>query len=105
MAASNLRLPVDAFCTSWSDEGLLENVLSHAIKFLIKDGLIDCFLNSIILNNRLNKICRDLDGSGIEKNFLRYLAVWNYFNDRDYWIENDQEMYVSHLSLLKLFSP
>ena len=69
-------------------------MLSHAVKYLIKDGLVDCFLNSIILNNRLNKVCRHLDGLCVEKNFLRYLAVWNYINERDYWIDEDNRMYV-----------
>lgn len=93
-AAATLRDPVEAFCTKWRETGIVETMLAGLVKFLISDGPIDCVLNSIVLNNRLNKVCRDLDALGVERDLLRHLAVWNYINERDYWQEDDKVMYV-----------
>ncbi|KAI4500411.1 hypothetical protein M0802_004373 [Mischocyttarus mexicanus] len=52
----------------------MPGIIKYTIKYLFNDGLFGYFLNSIILNNRLVKICRELDALGFDSN------VFNNFN-------------------------
>ncbi|KAL2713506.1 vesicular glutamate transporter 1 [Vespula squamosa] len=46
----------------------MEEIIKYTIKCLLNDGLLGCFVNSIVLNNRLIKICRELDALGFDSN-------------------------------------
>lgn len=69
------------------DIDTMEEMMRHTVKRMIKDDLIS-FLDSVILHQRLNKVCRELDALGIEDN-LRNLNVWNFINERDYLLDRN----------------
>ncbi|KAL2749627.1 protein 175-like [Vespula maculifrons] len=46
----------------------MEEIIKYTTKCLLNDGLLGCFVNSIVLNNRLIKICRELDALGFDSN-------------------------------------
>ncbi|KAF7381977.1 hypothetical protein HZH66_013409 [Vespula vulgaris] len=48
----------------------MEEIIKYTTKCLLNDGLLGCFVNSIVLNNRLIKICRELDALGFDSNVL-----------------------------------
>ncbi|XP_025263664.1 uncharacterized protein LOC112637668 [Camponotus floridanus] len=64
------------------DIGTMEKAIKSAVKRVVKDDLIPCFLDSLTPYYRLNKICRELDALGIENNILRSLNVWNSVNEK-----------------------
>lgn len=64
------------------DIGTMEKAIKSAVKRVVKDDLIPCFLDSLTLYYRLNKICRELDALRIEDNILRSLNVWNFVNEK-----------------------
>ena len=66
------------------DISTMEEIMKNTIKRMIKDDLITCFLDSVILHHRLKKVCRELDTLGIEDNILKNLNVWNLINEQDY---------------------
>ncbi|XP_014483196.1 PREDICTED: uncharacterized protein LOC106748829 [Dinoponera quadriceps] len=83
---------VDTLAT-W--KGLLNKIAEYDVETMgeaigsimncaLKDDLITCFLDSVILHHRLSKICRELDALGIEDNILRSLNVWNFASERNY---------------------
>jgi len=76
------------------DIGMMEKIMRNTIKRIIKDDLVICFLDSIILHHRLNKVCRELDALGIKANILQNLNVWNFVNERDYLLDHSCFMYV-----------
>lgn len=65
------------------DIGTMEEKMRNIIKHIIKDDLLTCFLDSVILHHRLNKVCRELDVLGIEDNILKSLNMWNFVNEQD----------------------
>lgn len=71
---SGLQEPFDPIShgTEHQDIGFFERVLKLTVKYLIKEGVIACFLNAVVLNNRLNGICRELETLGMNGNFLKY---------------------------------
>ncbi|XP_039301692.1 uncharacterized protein LOC120356897 [Solenopsis invicta] len=76
------------------DVGTMEEIMRNTVKHMIKDDLITCFLDSVILHNRLNKISRELDALGIENNVLRGLNVRDFVNERDYLPDRNFVTYV-----------
>jgi len=70
--------------------------LIKTVKRIMTDELATCFLDSILLHRRLDKICHELDTLGLEDDILRNL---------DYWMKScDHFMYAStyfftHLSI------
>lgn len=91
-ACATLCEPVSTMLNHRGNEegSLVNSTLGQAIRYLMKDGLIASIVNSIVMNNRLNKICRDLDTIGIEKNFLKHINVWNFINEKEYWVDYSQ---------------
>ncbi|XP_024936676.1 uncharacterized protein LOC112493781 isoform X2 [Cephus cinctus] len=81
--------PLDALCEKYKDVDVLEEATKHFLNYGIKDGLITSFVNSIVLNNRLNRVCRELDSLHIEKNLLSYANVWNFITEKNYWVDTD----------------
>ncbi|XP_063982736.1 uncharacterized protein LOC135165402 [Diachasmimorpha longicaudata] len=61
----------------------IDRLLSYAFKHLIQDGLITSFLNAILLNNRLNRVCRDLDSMNVDKYFLKFRIFPELLNRTD----------------------
>lgn len=66
------------------DIGTMEKTIKSAVKRVVKDDLVTCFLDSITLYYRLNKICLELDALGIEDNILGSLNIWNFVNEKRY---------------------
>lgn len=50
------------------DVDRMEEIVKYAIDRFLNDGLLGCFVNSIVLNDRLIKICRELDAMGFDSN-------------------------------------
>lgn len=50
------------------------------------DQLVDFFGHSLLTNSRLEKISNDLDKMGIERNWLGYVNVLNFINEKDFWV-------------------
>ncbi|KAK0078914.1 hypothetical protein PV326_009062 [Microctonus aethiopoides] len=69
------------------------DIIGSALKYIFKDVIIPCILNTIVINNRLNKISRDLDEMGMEKNFLQYVNVNNYIYANKYNLTNKNRNY------------
>lgn len=78
------------------DVGMMEGAIRNIVNCTLKDDLITCFLDSIVLHHRLSKICRELDALGIEDNILRSLNVWNFVNERKYWASREFFTCVNH---------
>ncbi|KYQ50599.1 hypothetical protein ALC60_10307 [Trachymyrmex zeteki] len=70
------------------DISTMEEIMKNTIKRMIKDDLITCFLDSVILYHRLKKVCRELDTLGIEDNILKNFNLWNFVNEQDYLDRN-----------------
>lgn len=85
--------PINAICpgSGRQDAGIFERVLRQAIKYFIKEGLISCFLNSIVLNNRLNRIYRELDDLGVNNNFLKTYLPWNFHDNNNLSVEKNNQ--------------
>lgn len=75
------------------DISTMEEIMKNTIKRMIKDDLITCFLDSVILYHRLKKVCRELDTLGIEDNILKNFNLWNFVNEQDY-LDRNYFMYV-----------
>lgn len=76
------------------DIGMMVEMMRNIMKRIIKDDLITCFLDSIVLHHRLNKVCRELDALGIEENILTSSNAWNFVNERDYLLDYNCFTYV-----------
>lgn len=76
------------------DIDTMNEAIKSAVGCMTRSDLVTCFLDSIVLHRRLNKICRELDALGIEDNILRSLNVWNFVNERDYWASRSSFAYV-----------
>ncbi|KAK2581884.1 hypothetical protein KPH14_002345 [Odynerus spinipes] len=48
----------------------MEESIKYTLKYLLNDELLGCFVNSIVLNKRLDRICRELDSLGFQRNVL-----------------------------------
>jgi len=84
----NLKRFIDAII-AWSNPlgGIIEHDKNDTMegarenmKCVMRDDLIICFLNSVILYYRLDKICRDLDSLKIENDISRIFNVWSIVN-------------------------
>ncbi|KAF7993892.1 hypothetical protein HCN44_011161 [Aphidius gifuensis] len=85
--------PINAICpgSGRQDAGIFERVLRQAIKYFIKEGLISCFLNSIVLNNRLNRIHRELDDLSVNNNFLKTYLPWNFHDSNNLSVDKNNQ--------------
>ncbi|XP_024888292.1 uncharacterized protein LOC112465122 [Temnothorax curvispinosus] len=79
------------------DVGTMGEMMRNIIKRMINDNLITCFLDSVIVHHRLNKVCCELDTLGIEDNILRSFNVWNFVNERDFLLDCNCFTYVTLL--------
>ncbi|XP_011702193.1 PREDICTED: uncharacterized protein LOC105458522 isoform X2 [Wasmannia auropunctata] len=70
------------------DINMIEEIMRNIVKRMIKDDLINCFLDSVILHQRLSKVCHELDALGINDNILRNLNVWEFVNEQGYLDHN-----------------
>ncbi|XP_057322994.1 uncharacterized protein LOC130666183 [Microplitis mediator] len=64
--------------------GVVQNCLKQVFYYFVNNGLVNCVINTLVLSNRLNKVCRDLDTLG-EKNILRYANAVSYVTEKNYW--------------------
>ncbi|XP_012539783.2 uncharacterized protein LOC105838629 [Monomorium pharaonis] len=71
------------------DIDTVEEMMKNIIKRMIKDDLITCFLDSVILHHRLTKVCHKLDAMNIEDNILKSLNTWIFVNKRDYLLNQN----------------
>ncbi|XP_018395738.1 PREDICTED: uncharacterized protein LOC108774193 [Cyphomyrmex costatus] len=70
------------------DISTVEEIMKNTIKRIIKDDLIVCFLDTVILHHRLKKVCEELNMLGIKNNILKNLNVWKFVNEQDYLNRN-----------------
>ncbi|XP_043252502.1 uncharacterized protein LOC122397414 [Colletes gigas] len=79
---------LDTFCAKNADAR--EEMIKHAIEYLVKDGLVTHFVDPDGLNNRVNRIvCREFDSSTPEQNVLKSMSVWAFINEKNYWLCQD----------------
>ncbi|XP_076634496.1 uncharacterized protein LOC143348307 [Colletes latitarsis] len=79
---------LDTFCAKNTDAR--EEMIKHAIEYLVKDGLVTHFVDPDGLNNRVNRIvCREFDSSTPEQNVLKSMSVWGFINEKNYWLCQD----------------
>nr|XP_011311285.1 PREDICTED: uncharacterized protein LOC105271430 [Fopius arisanus] len=71
------------------DTGLLEQLMRYSFKYLIKDGLITGFINAILLDNRLKRVCRDLDSLSVDKHFFKFLQLPGIISSSDETLSNE----------------
>ncbi|KAH0539347.1 hypothetical protein KQX54_004207 [Cotesia glomerata] len=64
--------------------GVVQSYLKQASSYLVNSRVVNFLTNTLVLSNRLDKVCRDLDSLG-EKNLLRYANAWNFVNEKSYW--------------------
>lgn len=67
--------------------GVVQNCLKQVFYYFVNNGLVNCVINTLVLSNRLNKVCRDLDNLG-ERNILRYANAVSYVTEKNYWLSN-----------------
>ncbi|XP_029177025.1 uncharacterized protein LOC114945102 [Nylanderia fulva] len=65
------------------DIGTMERAIRSTVKRVARNDLVSCFLDSIILYYRLNKICRELDALGIDDDILRRKKLYRASLDRN----------------------
>ncbi|XP_076670788.1 uncharacterized protein LOC143370056 [Andrena cerasifolii] len=78
---------MDAFCAKGTD--VTEQIIKYAIENLVKDGLVTHFVDSVLLNNRVNRVCQEIDSLGMEQAVLRNMNVWRFINEKDYWLSQN----------------
>ncbi|XP_068990313.1 uncharacterized protein [Neodiprion pinetum] len=68
---------------------------------LTMDHLVDFLSHPLLTNSRLTRVIDDLDAMEIEKNWLSYVNVLNYINEKDYWVSTSSSDSISkqHSSL------
>ncbi|CAK9810747.1 hypothetical protein ANTQUA_LOCUS6585 [Anthophora quadrimaculata] len=77
----------DYFDVSGKDTDVRQEMINHAIEYLMKDGLVTQFAEPFVLNSQSNKM--DLDSLAIERNALKNMNVWRFINEKDYWLCQD----------------
>uniref|UniRef100_A0A0C9Q224 Uncharacterized protein n=1 Tax=Fopius arisanus TaxID=64838 RepID=A0A0C9Q224_9HYME len=63
--------------------------MRYSFKYLIKDGLITGFINAILLDNRLKRVCRDLDSLSVDKHFFKFLQLPGIISSSDETLSNE----------------
>lgn len=76
---------MDAFCAK--DTDVTEKIIKYAIENLVKDGTH--FVDSVLLNNRVHKVCQEIDSLGMEQAVLKNMNVWGFINEKDYWLRQN----------------
>ncbi|KOX76336.1 hypothetical protein WN51_11667 [Melipona quadrifasciata] len=82
--------------TTWTDcldvsaknTDIGQEMIKHAIEYLVKDGLVTQFADPVVLNRGPNKV--DPDSLAAEQNrALKSMNVWRFINEKDYWLCQD----------------
>lgn len=88
-ATTTLSTQVNENCRNHMTKGIVvQDVITRTIKCLIKEGVFDAFINSLILSNRIKRVGHQLNSLAYQKDSLAYHNVCNFVCEKNYWIDH-----------------